>query len=336
MLDKMTHWERVRATLLGQETDRIAVSMWRHFFTCETSTQRLVDAMLSFQAKFDWDFMKVNPRASYHAEGWGLSVKYEGDHEPVVTETPIKEPNDWLKLKVLSLNERVLREHLEVLELIAKGTNAEVPFLMTVFTPLSIAADLVPSEEMFLQHLREHTDKVRYALDVITETFIQFSKACLDRGAYGLFYATTSWATSDRMTSEEYGTLARPYDLKLLHALSPAEFNILHVCRGHNFLRFLRDYPVQAFNWDVRGAGNPSLVEGSEMVEGKIVIGGLGQGKDLIEAKPRQLIEEVSSQKKSMGKNSWILGGGCTFMTETPETNLSAIREAVGKELSVT
>jgi len=336
MPDKMTHWERIRATLQRQETDRVAVSMWRHFYGSETSARKLAEAMLAFQTRFDWDFVKVNPRASYHTEGWGLDVKYEGDREPVVMNTPIREPDDWLKLKVLPLDQGVLREHLEALELIAHGLNREVPFLMTVFTPLSIAADLAPSEEIFLQHLREHTDKVRYALEVVTETFIRFSRACFDRGASGLFYATTSWATSDRMMAEEYCSLARPYDLKLLHALPPAEFNVLHVCRQHNFLRLLHDYPVQAFNWDAREAGNLSLVEGSRIVGVKIIIGGLGHGKDLVEAIPQQLTGEVFGLRVSMGKNGWMLGTGCTFMPETPEINLLAIREAVGKELSST
>jgi uroporphyrinogen decarboxylase len=336
MPDKMTHWERVRATLQGQETDRVAVSMWRHFYGSETSAPSLAEAMLAFQNRFDWDFMKVNPRASYHAEGWGLGTKYKDDHEPVVTKTPIKNPDDWLKLNVLSLDRGVLREHLEALELIADELNGEVPFLMTVFTPLSIVADLAPSEEIFLQHLRENTDKVRYALDVVTETFVRFSTACFERGASGLFYATTTWATSNRMTEEEYRTYARPYDLKLLRALHQVEFNVLHVCKQHNFLHLLQDYPVQAFNWDAREAGNPSLVEGSKIVGVKIVIGGLGRGKDLVEATPPQLTGEVLGLRAGMGKTGWMLGPGCTFSPETPEANLLAIRQAVEKDLSPT
>ncbi|MBI4283173.1 MAG: hypothetical protein HY663_01740 [Chloroflexi bacterium] len=334
MADKMTHWERIRATLRGQETDRVAISLWRHFYGSETSAVSLAEAMLAFQTRFDWDFVKVNPRASYHAEGWGLGVEYQGDREPTVVRTPIEKPNDWLKLDVLPLDRGVLREHLKAVELVAKGLNGGVPFLMTVFTPLSIAADLAPSEEIFLRHLREHTDKVRQALEVITETFIRFSEACFERGASGLFYATTSWATSDKLSAEEYLALARPYDLKLLNALPPAEFNILHVCRQHNFLRFLPDYPVPAFNWDVRGPGNPSLAEGSSIVGGKIVIGGLRFGKDLVEASPEQLAREVYELRVRLGKKGWILGGGCTFMPETPEINLLAVREAAVKEIS--
>ena len=71
MADQMTHWERVRGALQGQALDRPPLSMWRHFYRQETSAQGLADAMLGFQRRFDWDFMKVNPRASYHAEDWG-------------------------------------------------------------------------------------------------------------------------------------------------------------------------------------------------------------------------------------------------------------------------
>lgn len=329
MTTQMTHRERVLATLKGQDVDRPPVSMWRHFFGKETSPEGLAEAMLSFQRRFDWDFMKVNPRASYHAEGWGLKTRYDGDHPPEVLETPIREPDDWLRVNVLGLDTPVLQEHLHALELISRDLQGEVPFLMTVFTPISITAALAASEELFLQHLREHTDKVRHALEAVTETFIHFSRACLERGAAGLFYATTSWATAQRMTEEEYHRLARPYDLKLLNALPSAEFHLLHVCRDYNLLPLFKDYPVHAFNWDARGAGNPTLAEGKALVAGKTVVGGMAHRKALVEATPQELVAEVREMRVAMGKRGWMLGPGCTFSPETSEAIIQAIRQAV-------
>jgi uroporphyrinogen decarboxylase len=329
MATEMTHWERVRAAIKGRDVDRVPVSMWRHFFTMETSPEPLAEAMLGFQASFDWDFMKVNPRASYHVEDWGVKVKYNGDAEPAVIGTPVKEPDDWLKIKVLDVNKGVLGEHLKSLEIIARELKGEVPFIMTVFTPFSIAERLTDSEEIFLRHLRENTAKVNYALDVITETFTRFSKACLERGASGIFFATTSWATTDRLTEKEYSTFARPYDLALLAALPPARFNVLHVCRQNNFLEAFADYPVQAFSWDPRGVGNPSLLKGKMMVNGKLVIGGLARDKSLVESKPDELAAEIRGMQLAIGKIGWMLGSGCTFPPETPEVNIRAIREAV-------
>ncbi|MDO8490737.1 MAG: uroporphyrinogen decarboxylase family protein [Dehalococcoidia bacterium] len=330
MAIQMNRWERVRAALRSQDVDRVPVSMWRHFFAEEKAAGSLSDATLGFQNRFGWDFMKVNPRASYHVEDWGTRVEYKGDNAPSVVEVPVKSPDDWLRLRVLDVNRGVLGEHLTALQLISAGLKGELPFLMTVFTPLSIAGRLVGSEDVLLKHLHEHYDKVDYALQIITETFILFSKACLERGASGLFYATTGWATSDRLTEEEYRRYARPYDLKLLNALPPAEFHVLHVCRPHNLLGALSDYPVHAFSWDPRSEGNPSLAEGKQIVGGRAVIGGVAHDKRLVEATPEQFASEVAGMRVAMGTRGWMLGPGCTFRPETPEANLQAIRNAAG------
>jgi len=327
--EKMTHWERIRATLNGREVDRIPVSMWRHFFGQETTAESLAHAMAGFQRRFDWDFMKVNPRASYHVEDWGVKVEYTGDSPPAVVETPIKTPADWLKLKVLDVHEGVLGEQLAALEIIARELKGEVPFIMTVFTPMSIASRMVRSEDIFLEHLKQHTAEVDFALEVITETFTRFSRACLGRGASGLFYATTSWATTDRLTEKEYRKYARPFDVKLLAGLPTAEFHMLHVCRRNNLLHAVRDYPVHAFSWDPRAGGNPSLAEGRAIVNGKAVIGGMPQDRSLVKADPAHLTAQVQGMRIALGKKGWMLGPGCTYPPDTPEANLRAIRDAV-------
>ncbi len=325
----MTHRERIRASLGGQEVDRVPVSMWRHFFDKESSPDGMAEAMLDFQRRYDWDFLKVNPRASYHAEGWGLRMRYDGDAPPQMVQTPVQRPEDWLRVEPLPVDKGVLGDHLRALGMIGAGIGADVPFLMTVFTPISIASRLAPSEEIFLQHLREHPEKVLSAVEAITDTFSRFVRACVERGASGLFYATTAWATTLHLTEEEYLRLARPSDLKLLTAVSGADFNILHVCRDRNMLSLLRDYPVHAFNWDVQGQGNPSLMEGKSMLEEKAVAGGLSHREALVNATPQTLAVEVQGIKGTMVGNGWMLCPGCTITPETPEVNIRAIRQAV-------
>ena len=329
MTQQMTHQERVSAALRQEDVDRPPVSMWRHFYGQETTAEGLAEAMLSFQRRYDWDFMKVNPRASYHAEAWGVKMRYTGDHPPEVVDTPVRDPGDWQKLEILDVNQGVLAEQLQAIELIARGLDGDVPFLATVFTPCSIASRLVPSHEVFMEHLRAHTDEVSQALEVITETFINFSKACLDRGASGLFFATTSWATTQRLTEEEYFRFARPYDLKVLNALSQAEFHVLHVCQDNNLLHALTDYPVHAFNWDARGNGNPSLAEGKALVGDRAVIGGISHRNTLSEATTQELAGEVRGLTAAMGTKGWMLGTGCTYASATPEVNVQAIRQAL-------
>ena len=141
----MNQRERVEATLRGSERDRPPVSFWRHFYEKENSASGLAEAMLAFQGKYDWDFMKVNPRASYHGEGWGLKVRFRGEEglKPERIDYPIKDPRDWGKVKSLPLDEGALAEQIQALELIRKGLGQEIPMVQTLFTPLSIAGDLV-------------------------------------------------------------------------------------------------------------------------------------------------------------------------------------------------
>src|SRR5437588_3286205 len=149
MPDKMTKRERVKATVAGQPVDRPAWSLWRHFFETEDTAEGLARSMLAFQQRFQFDFMKVNPRAAYHVEDWGVKLRFSGEPHvgPTVEDYPVKSIADWSKIQLLPPDKGVLGEHLRALRLIRDGLKGEVPFIMTVFTPLSLAGRLVKSEQ---------------------------------------------------------------------------------------------------------------------------------------------------------------------------------------------
>ena len=104
-MDELTKNERVINVLKKNEVDRPPVSMWKHFFKEENSSNELAESMLSFQNKFNWDFMKVNPRFSYHTEDWGVKMKTYNDSfkSPDKIEYPIKQKSDWNKIKYLDI-----------------------------------------------------------------------------------------------------------------------------------------------------------------------------------------------------------------------------------------
>jgi uroporphyrinogen decarboxylase len=327
----MTHWERVRAALRGEAVDRPPISLWRHFFREETSVAGLVDAMVGFQRKFDWDFVKVNPRASFHSEDWGVGLRFSGNDTdaPETVDWPVKDAADWTAIGRRDVRGGVLGEHLEALGRIVKGLDGDVPVLMTVFTPLSIAAQLAGSDEAMARHLRESPAEVHRALEAITETFTGFAQECLGIGTSGLFYATTRWGTYDRLTDAEYAEFGRPYDLRLLEVLPEAELNVLHVCQSNNMLAALADYPVAAFNWDSQDETNVSLGDGQSIV-GRPAIGGISHRSVLAEGSPEEVVAEARRTMESMAGTRWMLGSGCTFPPDVPEANLRALRDAVG------
>jgi uroporphyrinogen decarboxylase len=303
--------------------------MWRHYFSQERTAEDLAAAMLGHQRQFGWDFMKVNPRASYHAEPWGLKARYSGNSAPEVTSHPVKAEADWGRIAAVSMSHPVFREQLHALELIAEGLKGRVPFLVTVFTPVSIASRLIASEDDFMASLRANSPTLYSALEAVTETFTAFAKAALDRGAAGLFYATTGFATTDRMNVTEYRRLVRPWDLKLLDALPRHEFTLLHVCRENNMLEEFAAYPVQAVNWDVYGKNNLNLSEGKAVLEGKAVVGGIPKDETLLRASPAQMYGHVQGLSAAMGTQGRMVAAGCTYTPDAQSGNVDAVRRAV-------
>lgn len=335
MAESMSHRERVMATLQGDEVDRPPVSMWRHFYEKEHEAEGLVEAMLAFQHKYDWDFVKLNPRAHYHAEDWGVKYDYSGDPliPPICVDTPVRTPADWERIEPLDVHGGALGEHLEALRRIARDLGREAPVLMTVFTPLSIASRLVESEQAMLAHLREHPAKVHAALEVITETFARFVRECLAEGADGIFFATTSWASRRLLSEEEYQEFGRPYDLRVLVGAAGASFNLLHVCRSENMLPLLVDYPVQALNWDARDPWNPTLTEGRRLTS-KAIVGGINH-LELHRMSPAQAAEQTRAARAEAGSRGFMVGPGCTVSPHTAEEQLRAIKAAVAHKQGV-
>lgn len=326
----MNKRERIKATLKGEEIDRPAVSFWRHFYRQETTAKGLAEAMLGFQKTYDWDFMKVNPRAEYHVEDWGNQYKYSGNEyiKPAFKQGCINNAQDWKNLKVLPPDKGVLGQHLEALKLIEKDLDSEVFFVMTVFTPLSIALKLVEDASKLVHLMKMAPDALHQGLEVITETFANFSRSCLDTGANGIFLATTGCARKDLLSTAQYDEFGRKYDLKILEAVKDADFNILHVCKSNNMLNHLMDYPVQALNWDATDATNPTLKEIAHKTD-KVVIGGVDHSQSLSADRPDMAVKQARKAYAETGGKKWMLGGGCTFSPKVSEKNLTALRKAI-------
>jgi uroporphyrinogen decarboxylase len=65
----MNKKERVDAALRGEPVDRVPASVWGHDYEHEGSAQTLAEATVENFSRYDWDYVKVTPRSSYHVEG---------------------------------------------------------------------------------------------------------------------------------------------------------------------------------------------------------------------------------------------------------------------------
>lgn len=331
MAGKLSHRERIQTIIAGEKPDRFAASFWRHFFHMESTVDGLVEAMLYFQKRFDWDFMKINPRADYHVEDWGLRQTYSKQEfeKHVKTAFPVEKIEDWEKIQPLSPTAGVLGDHLKAVSLIRKQSDKELPIFMTMFTPLAIAGRMVRDDRMLVEHLRSEPERMLRALRVITDTFKKYVEELRNAGADGLFLATTAWASKSMLTWEEYETFGVPFDLKLAHAAGPDALNLLHVCGAENFLKEIskQEYPCALVNWDASNPTNLPIDRATPYLGNKVPVGGFDYRGWLLLSEPDEVAYQVDRLKQANSPADLIFGPGCAIAPETSMENLQAIRD---------
>lgn len=323
---EMSKQERVSAALKGQAADRVPVSAWWHDYKREWSAADLAETTLEAYETYGWDYIKVNPRFSYYAEDWGTTYRRYDDRMPEVDQKAVQSPADLGKLVTLSGTSGAWAEQLEALRLIRDALADEAPFIQTVFSPLAVMTRITGSTKYVQKLMAENPDDLDFALKLIESTLSGYAKACLDAGASGIFYAAVEWGTADNISWADYERFGKPYDLRILNAVKGAPMNVLHVCRDNNHLEHVLDYPVAAFNWDVRGAGNPTFTEALANTD-KAMIGGV-RVATLLDAEPPEVSVEAHKARAETAGRRFLLAPGCSINPATPPRNLHAMVEA--------
>ncbi|HUF53342.1 MAG TPA: uroporphyrinogen decarboxylase family protein [Dehalococcoidia bacterium] len=325
---EMTKTERVMAALRGEDVDRVPVSAWWHDYPREWSPADLAETTLEAYGKFDWDFIKVNPRFSYYAEAWGTTYKRYDDKMPTPESIAVKDASDLGRIKRVDGTSGPFEEQLEALHLIAEGLGGEAPFIQTVFSPLAVMSRITGPTEPVQAMIKDSPARLETALDAIGETLIEYARACIDAGASGVFYAGVEWGSAQFISGQDYDRFCKPYDTRILEAVRDAPFNVLHVCRDNNHLMRSVDYPVAAFNWDTHGEGNPTLADVLNQSD-KAVMGGVDHKRTIRRGEPADIGVEAEEALMETRGQRFLLTPNCSIDPTSPEANLLAMVEAV-------
>jgi len=326
-MDQTTKRERLMATIRGEPVDRPPVALWRHFPGDDQRPEDLAAATVAFQRRYDFDFIKVTPASSFCLRDWGAQDRWVGSMEGTreYTYYPIQAADDWRRLPPRDPDQGALAAQLQCLRFIADELGGEVPFIQTIFNPLSQAKNLVGRERL-LVHLRHHPDAVRAGLEVITETTVRFIRAACEMGIAGVFYAVQH-AQYALLSEEEYATFGRPYDRRVLEAARGLWLNVLHLHGTEVMFDLVADYPVQVINWHDRETW-PSLAEAQSRFGGA-VCGGLQRWDVVVRGDPDQVRDQAADAIEQTEGRRFILGTGCVTPIVAPTSNIRAAREAV-------
>lgn len=324
--------ERLEKTVAGEPTDRVPVALWRHWPGDDQRPPDFVEALINFQRQFDWDFMKVTPASSYCITDYGVQDHWVGSLEGTreYTRRAVQKSVDWLELRPLDPTKGTLGRQVETLRLLQDGMATagmdDVPVLMTIFSPLAQAKNIVGGETL-LKHMRTAPERLRTGLNVLVESTLRFIEAIRRMKLTGIFYAVQH-ASYSLMTEAEYREFGRPFDLSILQALPETwRFNLMHLHGDAPIFNAVADYPVQSINWHDRET-EPDLAAG-KMKFGGAVCGGLGRWDPVHNGTPVEVRAMARDAIEQTNARRFILSTGCVIMITSPQSNIRAVRQVV-------
>ncbi len=320
-------------------------SAWQHFIGHEYGAEAQAEAHIDFVKKWDWDYVKINPRSAYYSETWGAKFDHDDygtGRSPRLTVTPITKVEDVQKVVYVDPQQSAaLQEELQAAKLIHQSLSDRV-VLQTVFSPLTVLlglaalprvnhhpiygnAPVLTRDELLFTDV-EATKK---ALDAIARTLADYATLLVTpveqggAGADGIFYAETGTASRFYFSHDEFKELSEPYDRIVLDAVGD-HVKLLHTCKEHAHPDWFTDYPIDALQWDVFLEGNPKATDDFDATP---VVGPastlIAEGADL-DALRREVHETIAEREYK----PFLLAPSCTIPPHPGDGNLRILREA--------
>jgi uroporphyrinogen decarboxylase len=332
------------ALLRGSATAPFLTSAWQHFVGREYDPVGFAAATVEFNRRWDWDWVKINPRAIYYSEVWG-SVYDHDDYEgpvPRLLAPALQSTTDLATIGPIEPGASpVLTEHIDSARLIREQL-PDRPLLQTVFSPLSVLLQLAglplyPGDAVYgsrtsLTHdyfPRRDPAGSHTALAAIADTLAAYVAELLkpqaDGGAGldGIFYAVTGTASADFFDPSAFNAFSRPYDRRVLDAVG-SKTAVLHTCRANSHPNWFADYPVNALHWDQFLPANPPISTDFKLTP----IGGVNYelffpGSNLTEVR-----RQLNSTLAARSGQPFLLAPSCTIPTPADDAALNLLRAA--------
>lgn len=336
----MNREERVRAAIEGRDPDRIPVSVWMHLSKFDQDPRSLAEAMVEFNEKFDFDFIKMMPFGAYTVPDWGakLNIFCDKYQEVTIGAPAISKLEDYRCIDVLPAIYGTWGKTLQTAHHVSRLVSPHTPFVQTIFSPLTTLKKMTSNR--LIGDMVEHPADVHAALQAITETTINFVKANIEAGVSGFFFATQC-ATYDFLTDELFDEFCKPYDYQVINAYCEKTwFNVAHVHGANIMFDKLLRYPVNVLNWHDRYTA-PSLQE-ARVKTSKTFLGGICEVPTIVgsaleydsilaRSNPAEITAHVREAIEMVDGRGLMIGPGCVADPKASDENLRAVRAAVNR-----
>lgn len=275
--------ERFRAVMAGELADRAPVTAWGHHRDSEHPGGPLARWTADFARHWEWDWIKLNPRATYYGEIWGNRYR-TGDYEvrdiPRQLEVAVNSLDDLAAVAVRA-DSPVLTEQLRLVMDVHRLA-PELPVAQTLFSPLSTLLQATglsyyagkpvfgAAGALELSTLLTADPALTHrALQAITDTHLAYLRELRTVGMEALFYAVTGTLNPQITTENQFAEFSEPYDLQIVEEAADLP-TIVHTCGAQSRVDRLLTWGA-ALSWDQMLPGNPALSD----VDATVVVGGV-------------------------------------------------------------
>ncbi len=323
------------------------VAAWQHLVGHEYGADEFADAYIDFVKQWDWDWVKINPRAIYYSEAWGSKYDendYAGYVIPRKLQDAVTTVDDLAKIVELDpkTNEVFSQQYASAAKIRAAFTDRAV--LQSIFNPLSVLLQLAdvplyPGDEYATPSLTrdelvfEHAEEAKKALTNIANTLAAYAAALVTRveqggaGLDGIFFALTGTVSEGYFTKEQYAEFGEPYDRIVLDAIKQANPDaevLLHTCRAFSNPDWFDDYGVEIVQWDQYLDGNPQID-----AQLKVVPVGGPSFTDFSQDGDAQVVKtDIDKVIKLREGKPFLLAPSCTVPTPASDQSLKALADA--------
>ena len=323
------------------------VAAWQHLVGHEYGADEFADAYIDFVRKWDWDWVKINPRAIYYSEAWGSKYdhnEYDGYVIPRKLDDIVKTPTDLAKIVELDpkQNEVLRQQYDSAAKIRAAFTDRAV--LQSIFNPLSVLLQLAdvplyPGDEYATPSLTRdelvfaHADEAKKALINIANTLAAYAAALVTpveqggAGLDGIFFAVTGTVSEGYFSKEQYAEFGEPYDRIVLDAIkkaNPEAEVLLHTCRAFSNPNWFEDYGVEIVQWDQYLDGNPQVDAPLKVVP----VGGPSFTDFAVNGDASVVKADIEKVIELRKGKLFLLAPSCTVPTPASEESLKALAAA--------
>jgi uroporphyrinogen decarboxylase len=306
--------ERVAAVLALDLADHPPVSAWGHTYDQEWGVDTLVEATVSAARRFDFDFVKLQIRASCFAEAFGARWRPSGSAaaEPELEMAGGATVDDWRRIAEGAVDNEPLDLQVEVLRRVASELGPQTPCLQTVFSPGMVAWFLAGRDtRLLMQLVRAEPGLMAAGMARIAEVLASFTLGSVAVGAAGVFYAINPLADSSLIGAEEYGRSFLPHDRVAIEPASAGWFNMLHLCGPRIDTGLIESLPTDCVNWSTHDKGNPGLTWVRDRFR-RAVVGGLHRRSPIADGSPEQVRAQARAALEDTGGRGHLLTPGCS------------------------